>query len=268
LLEKDPGLRYQTAADLRADLKRLHRDTTSGYGVRPQSGAAVSAAVRSANLEAPPKRFPKWAIALLVLVAIGAAGAVGWVASRGRGSSDVPPVSSSAPTAAPGSPTLPAVDKPQPPLTEPAPIVTRKDDAAAAIKTASKPAAKSATPSIADQQAVQTPAPPSAPTGLPTASDVSAPMTSASLPDSKSHPCEFIKAVCENAGFVPMKAKEGIGIAADCVVPIVQSKPQPAAATKPLPQVDPAVAASCHAVNPHYYEGKERRQADEGSSNP
>ncbi|HXJ92883.1 MAG TPA: protein kinase [Terriglobia bacterium] len=29
-LEKDPGLRYQTAADLRADLKRLKRDTDSG----------------------------------------------------------------------------------------------------------------------------------------------------------------------------------------------------------------------------------------------
>src|SRR5262249_15479455 len=30
LLEKDAGLRYQTAADLRSDLKRLQRDLTSG----------------------------------------------------------------------------------------------------------------------------------------------------------------------------------------------------------------------------------------------
>src|SRR5215470_8234862 len=31
LIEKDPEVRYQTAADLRAELKRLHRDTTSGH---------------------------------------------------------------------------------------------------------------------------------------------------------------------------------------------------------------------------------------------
>src|SRR5262249_53228833 len=33
LLEKEPDLRYQTAADLRSDLRRLHRDTTSGHSV-------------------------------------------------------------------------------------------------------------------------------------------------------------------------------------------------------------------------------------------
>jgi len=31
LIEKDPDLRYQTAVDLRTDLKRLHRDTTSDH---------------------------------------------------------------------------------------------------------------------------------------------------------------------------------------------------------------------------------------------
>ena len=42
LLEKDPDLRYQTAADLRSDLKRLHRDTTSGQTAAPP-GASIKA---------------------------------------------------------------------------------------------------------------------------------------------------------------------------------------------------------------------------------
>ena len=44
-LEKDPGLRYQHAADLRSDLKRLKRDTESGRRVTPVAGEAVSASV-------------------------------------------------------------------------------------------------------------------------------------------------------------------------------------------------------------------------------
>ena len=61
LLEKEPDLRYQTAADLRADLKRLHRDTSSGHTAA--HSLVVSAAVNK-------KRFPGWmwvSIALFVL---------------------------------------------------------------------------------------------------------------------------------------------------------------------------------------------------------
>jgi Tol biopolymer transport system component/predicted Ser/Thr protein kinase len=64
LIEKDPDLRYQTAADLRADLKRLHRDTTSGH-----------TAVATVAAERRKSKVPRWAwiTAAVILLAIGTA---------------------------------------------------------------------------------------------------------------------------------------------------------------------------------------------------
>jgi serine/threonine protein kinase/tetratricopeptide (TPR) repeat protein len=78
-LEKDRDLRYQTAAEMRSDLKRLHRDTSSGRS------AAISAAESPA---VPSAARPKWilpAIAALVLVLA----ASGWWWFRGRASATV-----------------------------------------------------------------------------------------------------------------------------------------------------------------------------------
>jgi serine/threonine protein kinase len=103
-LEKDPGLRYQHAADLRSDLQRLKRDTESGRRAAPeiapaegvhatppaaspawQAGSATStsgsspahAAHTSSSAVTAAARQHKWgtgAIAIAVLVLLAAAG--------------------------------------------------------------------------------------------------------------------------------------------------------------------------------------------------
>src|SRR5262249_19778643 len=52
-VEKDPELRYQNAAELRSDLKRLKRDTDSGRSLSAGSGLSA-AAVQAAPRESRP----------------------------------------------------------------------------------------------------------------------------------------------------------------------------------------------------------------------
>lgn len=73
-LEKDRKLRYQTASDLRADLKRLKRDTSSGRAPLPSGSAAIVPKSRKASY-----------VAIAAVAAIAIATGVYFWRSRTRG---------------------------------------------------------------------------------------------------------------------------------------------------------------------------------------
>src|SRR5215472_383974 len=69
-------------------------------------------------------------------------------------------------------------------------------------------------------------------------------------------PCAEIRAACLGAGFVPNGARSGIGIALDCVQPIMTGTPQRPRAARPLPQIDPRIVAACTSSNPTFGRGR------------
>jgi serine/threonine protein kinase len=257
LLEKDAEMRYQTASDLRADLKRLHRDTTSGHSVAA-SATTVSATPSGASSAAAKKNASAVAIsAVAALLAL--AGIAGWfhfVAAKRSAPPPAPAAVSTTPAiSSPQVPSSPSSFNPEP-SASPKPSGAGSSTIAAVKKSGTAPAkpavSAAASPSLAS--------PPPA-SGQPL-SDTSTTATS-------DRPCEQIKKACLDAGFVFGNAKKGNGLSADCIVPIIQGTPQPSTAHIPLPQIDPRIAAACKSRNPKFGQGlhtHDARAADPADS--
>jgi Tol biopolymer transport system component/predicted Ser/Thr protein kinase len=85
-LEKDRDLRYQSARDLLADLKRLRRDTTAGASAARTSGAAAGPARGTGRSLWP------WLAAAVVLLVAGAGGwTLAWRSPETRGPITITP---------------------------------------------------------------------------------------------------------------------------------------------------------------------------------
>jgi lipoprotein-anchoring transpeptidase ErfK/SrfK len=74
-------------------------------------------------------------------------------------------------------------------------------------------------------------------------------------------PCVQIRLACQGAGFAPGAAPDGIGLQVHCIMPIMQARPQPPSARRPLPDINTQLVADCRASNPNF--GQPRAQQTE-----
>jgi serine/threonine protein kinase len=158
-IEKDPALRYQHAADLQADLRRVRRDVESGsvHGTRASMSAAQMSAARSAVPQAAtPSSRPAWlwpAVAAVFAVLAIVAVVISWTESKTPVTDTVLTPSPPVQTAPPSQPsTPPAVAATPAPIPATAPPAISEPAAAPVTPAASSPASESSTtkPTSAD----------------------------------------------------------------------------------------------------------------------
>jgi len=249
LLEKEPDLRYQTAADLRADLKRLHRDTTTS------GRSAVTTGPQNAPLPIPVKPARSLRSIRVAALVIGVAVA-GILAGTHFSHRDRAP-RAEAPPATP--PTVPDQTNAAPSAGPAAPPAPKQKIAPRPPAQASEDYARNLQQSITSQvnsqmnqinAAVAERLRQTARTLSPNSENISSPGNTTD--QAHPHSCAQITNACKAAGFVNGSAEDGTGISDDCIVPIIDGTPQPSNATIPLPKVSPGVVARCKAANPNY----------------
>ena len=251
LLEKDAALRYQSAADLCADLRRLLRNSTSGHPIAMSGAAPVG----------PSRRKPLLAWALMGIGLVAAAGIGLWLhgSRASNAGASAPPTQIAPAVAVESTPDKAEAATPPPP----APPSLQSEKKATNSIPPSKPGAKMAAPIKAAAVEASSEQPPGTPAQ---ASAQTAQMAPSSTP-SLLRPCEQITHACLDAGFANGTAKEGNGILADCIVPIIQAKAQRRKASIPLPKIDPQVVESCKVKNPRYGHPELKGSSGTDSSN-
>jgi hypothetical protein len=246
-IEKDPALRYQHAADLQADLRRVRRDVESG-SVHGSSRASVSAAqvpaTRSAvSTAAPESRRPAWfwpAVAgvfgAFAIVAL----AIPWMRSQSTvpDAAPTPTVQTPGPSPA-GTPPAeaPAAATPAP-IPEPPPAAANQPAPAPAAPVAAPPAAvepatsKPATETRARENAAAARSRPPAPPPPVPSSRPSTPEPAAQQPPAPVIPAAPPPAPPAAAAPVPAPAPPPV---LETPPAVVATPPAPAPAARPSP---------------------------------
>jgi serine/threonine protein kinase len=258
LLEKDPDLRYQTAADLRADLKRLHRDTSSAHMIARTAAKSVASAAPAPE---QPGASRNW-LGIGVLAAIVVVAAVfGWTHLGSRTKNPPSAPATAEPAQVSSTPELPPPPRLEPKTTDQKTPSPGKPETRAKAAPAQTPEAlandysknlqqsieKNVNAEVAESLQKSAQAVSSAMGTMPGAVPVQKTGKNGQL-----HPCMQITNACKAAGFVNGGAKSGKGIGNDCIAPLIDGIPQPRHATLPLPKVDAEVVAACKAANPSF----------------
>jgi serine/threonine protein kinase len=271
-LEKDPELRYQDAAGLRADLRRVKRDIESGHsgvvriggttastatGARPPSGAVHDShpahASQPSTEHAAGKRIElATAIASVLIIGVALVGVgsyLPWIRGDKPAETTTAPAPTTTPAATPPE-SQPAPAPSTPPPSNPAAEAARAIDPSSApppAETKSEPARRDSQPRVVPR-AAQPPKPPApAESTKPVAPPARAPEPAAAAPEPSARPePPPPPAVTPPASATATQSASSTGTASSTPAASTPAAPAPAPSTPPAspPSTPPASAPS------------------------